>query len=397
MILKMPQTREEVGESNRRRVLAEILFHGPIARAKIANRVRLTQATVSRITRDLIKAELIEEGEVIDESNRRGRRFIGLRINPTGRFVAGISINVFRQNITIADLANGIIATKRLQLKKLSDPSYVLSQSAKALSILIEEHDIDSSRIVGCGVIITGSMNPKDCMVHRSSLLGWDNVSVTAHMQPYLDFPVFLDSIPNAKNITARGYGVAKGCNNVALLNASLAFGCSLIVDGHLLRGAQFVSGMVGEMLVPDEKGELISLDDCAGGFAVVASRFGKTTTSGHTRGQRLVDIIALANKGDENAISALEKAGSCLAFAISNISALLRPELMLLSGPLIHSEHYCSAVKKRVIELLGAEFSKQSLRFYLVSDQEAACSLALYQSLTFGHMTNEVRSREVA
>ena len=55
---------------------------------------------------------------------------------------------------------------------------------------------------------------------------------------------------------------------------------------------------------------------------------------------------------------------------------------MVLLSGPLTESESYCAGVRRRIVELAGAEFLNQRLRFSHLSNQEAACSLAIFRAL---------------
>lgn len=382
MIVNLFRTREELAQRNRRLVLRQVLFRSPISRSAIAASVGLTQATVSRITRELIDAGLIEEGDTI-VGGRPGRRFVGLRIKPTGCFIAGISINVFRQDVVVADLGNAPIASRRLRFESLVDAGSVLSKAAGALDALIDETGFDRERLVGCGIVVTGSVDPLRCRLRSAPALGWQDVDLRGPVGSRLKVPVFADSIPNAKNLTAHGFGSTKGLDNVALLNVSLAVGCSLMLDGRLLRGPQFNAGLIESFAIPEEAtGKLRPLDHIAGGLAVVGEMEGRPFVNGSQAASRLVDIMRNAAGGDASSRAALHRAGRALAFAVTSIHAILHPEVVLLSGPLIESESYCSGVRQRIVELAGAEFLNKRLRFSHLSNQEAACSLAIFRAL---------------
>ena len=382
MIVNLSQTREELGQRNRRLVLRQVLFRGPISRSAIASRIGLTQATVSRITRELIDAGLIEEGEAIAD-RRPGRRFVGLRVKPTGCFIAGVSINVFRQDVVVADLTNAPIASRRLRFESLDDARSVLGETAGALSALIDDTGLDRERLIGCGIVVTGSVDPARCRLRSAPALGWNDVNLRESIASRLKVPVFADSIPNAKNLTAHGFGSARGVDDVALLNVSLAVGCSLMLDGRLLRGPQFNAGLIESFAIPDETtGELRPLDHIAGGLAVVGEVEGRSFANGGPATSRLVGIMRNAAAGDAPSRAALNRAGRALAFAITSIHAILHPEVVLLCGPLIDSESYCSGVRRRIVELAGADFLNKRLRFSHLSNQEAACSLAIFRAL---------------
>lgn len=391
MIISFSQSREELGQRNRRLVLRQILFRGPLSRSAIASRVGLTRATVSRITRELIDAGLVEEGETIGEG-RPGRRFVGLRIRPTGCFIAGISINVFRQDIVVSDLTNAPLASQRLRFESLDDADSVLGKTAGALDALIDDTGLDRKRLIGCGIVVTGSVDPQRCRLRSAPALGWTGADLRETVGSRLNVPVFADSIPNAKNLTAHGFGSTKGLDDVALLNVSLAVGCSLMLDGRLLRGPEFRAGLIESFAIPDEStGELRPVDRIAGGLAVVDEVDRTRSANGGRSASRLVEIMHNAAHGDPRSQAALHRAGRALAFAVTSIHAILHPEVVLLSGPLIESESYCSGVRRRIVELAGSSFLNERLRFSYLSNQEAACSLAIFRALVEDDVSSQV------
>ena len=389
MIVSLSQSREELGQRNRRLVLRQVLFRGPISRSAIATRIGLTQATVSRITRELIDSGLIEEGETIAD-RRPGRRFVGLRVKPGGCFIAGVSINVFRQDVVVADLANAPIASRRLRFESLDDAQSVLHRTAGALDALIDDAGLDRERLLGCGIVVTGSVDPARCRLRSAPALGWSDADLRESIASRLKVPVFADSIPNAKNLTAHGFGSTKGLDDVALLNVSLAVGCSLMLDGRLLRGPEFNAGLIESFAIPDETtGDLRPLDHIAGGLAVVGEVEGRPPANGGRAASRLVEIMRDGASGDAPSQAALHRAGRALAFAVTSIHAILHPEVILLSGPLIESESYCTGVRQRIVELAGADFLNKRLRFSHLSNQEAACSLAIFRALVEGDVSS--------
>lgn len=394
MIVSLSRSREDLGQRNRRLVLRQILFRGPVSRSGIAARVGLTPATVSRITRELIDAGLIEEGETMG-GGRPGRRFVGLRVKPTGCFVAGISINVFRQDIVVADLTNAPLASRRLRFESLDDAEPVLRRTADALDTLIGDAGLQRERLIGCGIAVTGSIDPQRCRLRSAPALGWKDVDLREPIGSQLEMPVFADSIPNAKNLAAHGFGPTKGIDNVVLLNVSLAVGCSLMLDGRLLRGPEFDAGRIESFAVPDESsGGLQPVDRIAGGLAVVGEVEGGSIANGGEAASRLAKIMQRSVDGDARARAALRRAGRALAFAITNIHSILHPEVVLLSGPLIESEAYCAGVRQRVGELAGPGFLNDRLRFSHLSNQEAACSLAIFRALAEGDMSAQLAVR---
>ncbi|MEB8431745.1 ROK family transcriptional regulator [Cocleimonas sp. KMM 6892] len=379
------QTDEDLSERdrNRRAILAEIMFRGPIARAKIADRIGLTAATVSRISRELIDGGIVEEDQASEDPNRRGRRFIGLKVRPKGCFVAGISINAFRQDIVLADMSNAVLASQRIHIGDLSNPEEVLTKSVNELNKLIDKADVNRERLISCGVAITGAIDPEKGILRSSPALGWSTVNVSEIIGQNLDIPIFLESIPNAKNLTAHSFGSTQDVNNVLLFNASLAIGCSILLDGRLIRGSKGNAGLIENMNIWDhDSHKYKSIDQIAGGISVLQK--GETSISNNPGklAEKLINIINAGDTVDKDTAKRLERAGSALGYVISMSHALLHPDVILVSGPLVESNIYCDAVRQRLKSLNSADFIHDRLRFHPMSSYESAQSLAIYQSL---------------
>lgn len=384
------RTRSAWGQHNRRRVLAEILFGGPIPRAKVAQNVGLTPASVSRITQDLVDAELIEETDSMPQHPRAGRKFVGLRVKPSGAFVGGIAINAFRQDVVVADLANNLLACEQLHFDDLGDPETVVRGCAAALDQLVARSGIDRARLAACGVAMTGAVDPHRNILHSAPALNWRrlNLEVGEMVAGRLRCPVYLDNIPNAKNLASHCFGGTRKVENVVLLNASLAIGCSLMFDGQLMRGADFRAGMIESMMIPDfAANRLRPVDQLAGGYAIVGA-YHDTGTGNDQAAEHLLAIIRRAEHGDAQAAAAIETAGRAFAFVAATAFSILHPEKILLSGPLFDCAMYRRAALAQSAASMGARFVEQKIELSPMSSQQAAQSLAIYQALAQGILT---------
>jgi len=384
--MHLASTQEDLGDRNRRVVLSEILLHGPISRSVIAERIGLTPASVSRITRNLIDAGLIEEGGQDADSTGRGRKSIQLSIRPNGGYIAGISINVFSQDIVIADLANGEVAHKRMRFQDLDDARQVLVQCAESLLALLDKSGIQKHQLIGCSVVIAGAVDPISQTLRSSPFLEWDDVDIRSVVGGILDIPLAVESNANAKTLAAHCFGPAKGVGNVALVNASLGVCASLFVDGKLMRGSAFSAGLIESMLVPGELASgLLPVDQIAGGFAFVDRKKNSDENNGAHFASQLVEAIHAANNGEPTATKKFHMAGRALGFVVAQVNALLHPDQVLISGPLIESDDYCEGIRSRLGELVSEEFVTDKLRFFRISNQGTAQSFSVYHFLVRG------------
>jgi len=377
------RTREDLGERNRRQVLSEILLNGPLPRTAIANRVGLTNASVSRITRDLINAGLIEMADTYASSSGRGRRFVALRIRPEGGYVAGIAVNAFRQDVVVADIGNRQLGQRRLALSNLDDPETVLKSCAEQLLQLLAETGIESRTLLGCGVTVAGAVDPDQGILRAAPAIAWQNVDIRSTLEPLLGVPLVIESIANAKHLAGHYFGPARNSGNTVLFNASLAVGASLLLDGHLIRGHQASAGLIEAMRVPDETtGALRPVDQVAGGYGAMEFAGYDTFADGQKAARGLIRLLDQAEAGDQLAGAALHQAGRNLGWIAGQATALLHPEKLVISGPLIGSQHYCQGLTRRIASLFDSVPGHVEPVFYPIDSIEAAQSLAVYHFL---------------
>ncbi len=357
VVVPLDFSRQDARSTNRRMILAEIILNGPVARTEIARRTGLTAASVSRISRELIDARLIIEGDEIADT-RPGRRFVSLDVNATGGYVLGLSINVFQQSVTLADLKNRTVARRDLSMISLGDVDAVVDQLVKAATDLLVEAAIPAHRIIGASVAVAGAVDPEAGIVCSAPLFGWKQVEIGKLFSAPLGLPVHVESLPNAINLAESRFGIGRGRNNVIVFNASLGVGVSMLIDNHLVRGHQSAVGLIGDLSLwrgPD--GERLRVDDVAGGWSVLnalANQDGATSTDGAvTNSQNLLNAIDRANDGDEAGRKALGDAGRALGEVINVFNGIIHPELNIVAGPLAWCPYYIRGIRSTINDVL--------------------------------------------
>ncbi len=338
MIEEQQRSRADLGRANRRNVLAEILYHAPIARTEIANNTGLTGASVSRITRDLINSGLVVESSTSLPQNRSGRRFVQLQLNAHGAYVVGLSINAFSQWVSICGLDNKIIAQEQLNLESVDDPYDVLEQTISKTLQLLDEHEIDHNKIIGGAVAIGGAVEPNSGKLLFSTTMDWGEMEIASIISERLSFPICVETIPNALNLAETRFGIAKGHKNVVMINASLRMGASLLIDNQIRRGVKNSAGLIGQLKLQNANPtgtEQMHLNDIAGGIAVL-KKIGETSyTSGKHAAAALLELKHRCIKGEAQASAAFRKAGQMLSQTIEVIDILIQPDVILLAGPM--------------------------------------------------------------
>lgn len=383
------RTQSGLGRSNRRAVVAEILCNGPIPRSMIAARTGLTNAAVSRITRNLVRSGIIRENAATPSPGKRGRRFVSLDVNPGGGFVLGIGFNVFEQTVTLADLGNMHVERRSLGLSNFADPMRVLECVADTAREVIAKHVADRRRLLGGVVAISGAVDPGSGRMRRSHVLGWGEVDVGGILSRLVGIPIRVENLANAINLAEARFGINRGVANLLLVNVSLGLGASLILDGRLVRSREFSAGLVGQMPMPPGQApddpHHPTLDDVAGGWGVLRllrrDDGGRGLIAPEQAARRLTEAIAAAESGDAAAVEAITRTAQRLARAIQVFVALTHPERVTLAGALGRSTVFTTTFLDR-LESFTRDSSPCAVLRSTMTSQTAARWLAMEEYL---------------
>ncbi|MEH6627728.1 MAG: ROK family transcriptional regulator [Motiliproteus sp.] len=386
MTTETQRSRADLGKSNRRSVLSEILFNAPIARTLIAENTGLTGASVSRITRDLINAGLVQENTSSLPQNRSGRRLVELRLNPNGGYIIGVGINAFSQWISLSGLDNNIIAKHELGIESFSDPSAVLEQVIDAIETMIQASGVKRSQLIGAGVAIGGAVEPHTGKLLFSTTMDWGEVDVSNVMTERLKIPICVETVPNALNLAETRFGIAKGCQNVVMINASLKMGASLLLDNHIRRGMNYSAGLVGKLRLHQDQptnGSPLVLDDVAAGVAVIKAITGDASlVSGRKAAEKLIELKQRSLNGDSHVSEVFRNAGAMLSQTIDMIVTLLQPEMIIIAGPMASVPAYVEGVFSSFQESTVTEHYQGRIQVSQMVSEEGGRMLAFNEFL---------------
>ncbi len=374
----------DLGRANRRRVLAEILYHAPIARTEIADHTGLNGASVSRITRDLINAGLVSEHTSSAPLNRSGRRLVELTLNPDGAYMLGFSINAFAQWVCLFGPDNNVVDQRELSVDNLADPLAVLNQIIAAAEKMIETSTVSPQAIIGAAVAMGGPVEPESGKLMYSTSMGWGEVEIAPLIAERLGVPVRLETVPNALNLAETRFGIAKGYRNVVLVNASLNMGASLLLDNYLRRGMNNAAGFIGRLDMHNTSGGSSLLDDLASGMAVLAAS--GTDTPQQTGRRAATELMALKQSsiaGDPEATAVFYNAGQMLSQALEMVITLLQPEMIIVAGPMASVPAYEKGLMDAFNQSAVATTDHAQIRVSRMGGDEAVRLLACDEFLT--------------
>lgn len=369
------------GHASMLAVFNEVHRHAPISRLRIAASAGLSAAAVSRISRRLVDIGVIEE-EKPRPSPRPGRREVDLTVRGDGVLVGGISINAFEQWVALANLRGEVMERRPLSPRNLADVASTIDDAARAIKALIRGLACRGRRLLGVGLACAGVIDPERGVVTTAPTLGWSGADVGARLGRHLGVPIVIEGIANALATAEHQFGIARDCNTLILLNATLGIGSALIADGRLLRGSACRAGFIGQLpLAPPLAPSFSTLDAIAGGAALARQQLpaARRRSSPRPHDRRLLErLMQKAARGEPRSIAACQGGAVTLAAVAAQLTTALGAEAILLAGPLAGIPAYRAAFAEHAHGLLARGSNTPRIIDCEKSVIEAACLLAI-------------------
>ncbi|MDB2390337.1 ROK family transcriptional regulator [Alphaproteobacteria bacterium] len=353
--------KEGVRQNNRASVMALIHEHDGIDRTELASFVGVTNAAITNIVNELMRAELVEEVESKNTSGNRGRKRVGLKITDNGGFVLGITVLATNASVTLANLNGSVVDEVSFYPTLPTDPFNTLDEIAEHSVVICARHNIPNSKLLGVGFAIAGFLNEEAQTLESAPYLGWPKFDLRHELTKRFRKPLAIENVARCIAFAETRTGNFVGANSLVVIRAALGLGGAIVSDGHLMTGFNNLAGDFGHMAVQRD-GNLCScgqrgcLNTIASGWAVM-NRLGinqgryKNISQFRTQDKILRDILDEDDDEFANKADVISETGSLLAEHSVNLLQALDTEFCLLTGPLGRHHLYATAFRNRLVE----------------------------------------------
>mgnify|MGYP005848403673 FL=1 len=251
---------------NYRIVFEAIRLNNKITRAEIARETTLTAQTISNIVTRLIDANLIIEGEKIQDG--RGAPSVALKINPASTFSIGIDFNWDHISGVLVDLAGNIKQQKFISIEDQS-PTDSIEMMASLYNDLIKQSTIDKDKLSGVGISFPGPMKVEDSniinVVSPKSLPNWLDVPIVTLLAKHISEPILIENNATAAAMGEKWFGNAKQLSNYVYLFFGAGLGAGIFIDGQVYNGNKCNAGEIGYFPLSAGSSPLINVDSHIG------------------------------------------------------------------------------------------------------------------------------------
>ena len=309
-------------------VAVEVLVHGAQSRTRLANRMGLSAATLTRLVRPLLDAGVLVESDAV-RTPGRGRSSLPLDVVPENSRFIGVKLTTESIYAVVTDLRAQILDQEVVPIGSLRVPD-VVSAVSGIVSGFQARNVLPFDAV---GVTVGGQVEAGE-IVADSPFLHWREVPFRSLLTSEIGTPVHLDNDVVGLTKAQHWFGHGKGYPSFALLTVGAGIGYGLVVN----------NAMVPTSVNPishypiDPSGPLCPLGHRGCMTALLASDSITSAVSvGHGQPVGYDEVLELARAGDPIASRVVREAARALGRAASAISALTGVERIILSGEGVH------------------------------------------------------------
>ena len=306
-----------------------VLLHGPLSRTELAERLGLTQGTVTRATRPLVESGLlVSRGP--QHTPAVGRPSEPLDIAAEAWRFVGVKIT--------DDAVYGVLTDLRAQTLR-GVHRELGSHSAEAVSDSIADivDELASEiTVTAIGVSLGGNSTGQPGHVY-ATFLGWDDVPLADMVQQRTGLPTVVSNDVAALVRAAQWFGVAKDLDDFAMVTIGAGVGYGLAIHGEPVRARHVELASLSHLPL-DPLGPL-----CERGHRGCASAMLSTASICRNVGAVLgfqvsySEVLALAAEGVPAARHHVDAACRAAGYLVAHIALLTTCENIILSGEGVH------------------------------------------------------------
>ncbi|MFD5213892.1 ROK family protein [Microbacterium sp. NPDC058345] len=320
--------RETLLSESSKAVAVEILVHGAQSRARLAQRMGLSPATLTRSVRPLVDAGVLIEADAVRNPGR-GRAFLPLDVVPERFRFIGVKLTDKAIYAVVTDVRSRVLDQVTVELRSLQVGDVVDAVTA----VVGDIRSRSEQPVTAVGVTVGGRVEDGE-LVANSPFLHWRDVPLRSLLSTAIGLPVHLDNDVVGLTKSQQWFGHGKGFSSFALLTVGAGVGYGLVINDVMV--PTFVTPVSHYPV--DPSGPLCPLGHRGCMTAFLSSQsIASAVSAAHGRIIGYDDVLEMAKGGDPTAVRVVREAARALGRATSAITALTGVSRIILSGEGVH------------------------------------------------------------
>ncbi|MCQ6562148.1 ROK family transcriptional regulator [Paenibacillus mendelii] len=323
-----------------------------VSRKTLAEKLQLSQASITIITKTLIDKAFIVEGDRIGKG--LGRKEVMLYPNPDKFRFLGIDIGGYRIRLALSDNSLQLLHQVEYLMEELEERSDMMQVLLNHIHTFFAQCNITAVDAIGIGV--TGIIDKEHKRVMNiPNVNNWDDLDIVDRLSAQFECPVYLDESGRVMALAEKVLGKAKDVDDFIVVHIAYGVVAGVMINDAPLRGANNVGGLLGHITVDERAGRCLCGNYGCLENIVTYPMIEKEFRKREHHANSMAANYALNNK---NAIDVCIDAGKALGIALSNVVNLFNPQIVYLGGPVFDDFPIVFEETKRTILLRANRFA---------------------------------------
>ncbi|WP_406636022.1 ROK family protein [Pseudarthrobacter quantipunctorum] len=336
----VPPSLVDIRRHNLSATLKAVRDRQRVTRADLIAESGLNRVTVLHLVNELQEMGLIQESGLAP-TGKSGRPARVLEMSDTALAVGALELNVDHIALKCTSLQGRVVFTRRLEVSASDhQPEYVLDLAGDLIRKAESSAAAEDMRIVRVSVGCPAFVDNAEGVVLKSLSLGWTDVRVVDELEKRSGGGVAftLDKLADLAIHAERKNSEIPSEEGVLLLYGEMGVGGSFQKHSEILRGDAGMGGQFGHLTVnhdgrPCYCGRAGCLETYVGVAPLSLALESSTGHHSSSAAVRVSEALAAVQDGDPAARKELADQGKWLARAVSTLTAIFDPRVIILGG----------------------------------------------------------------
>ena len=369
-----------------------IVQHAPISRIQLAEISHLAPASITKITRQLIKKKLIREVDAQQSTGGRPAVSIEAKFNN----YQTIAVQLSRSHVTIElyDIGGHCLASNVYPLTHFTQ-ELVQKYLIKLIEQFIQENNKRIKNLIAISVVLPGLIDSVHGMIRYMPHIQVKEWPLAEELQKQFNVSIFLGNDIQSLALAESYFGTTQNVDDSILIRVHRGVGSGVIINQQLLTNHNQSACEVGHIQV-DALGERCH----CGNFGCLENRVVNNAIEHRAKQMieqgyptqlsldecSIANICHFANQGDELSIKLIKDAGENLGRAVAIMVNIFNPQQIVLAGEITKSSEILLNAVNSALNAQSLEELRKNLTINCSSlnDRSAIGAFALVQQALF-------------
>lgn len=369
-----------------------IVQQAPVSRIQLAEISQLAPASITKITRQLLKNKLIKEVDV--QQSTGGRPAVSIVAKYTHYQTIAVQLSRSHVIIELYDLGANCLTSKKYPLTDFTE-QLVQEYLITLIEQFIQEHNKKIKNLIAISVVMPGLVDSVHGIVRYTPHIQVKEWPLAEVLRKQFNVSIFIGNDIQSLALAESYFGTTQNVDDSILIRVHHGVGSGVIVNQQLLTNHNQSACEVGHIQV-DALG-----DRChCGNFGCLENRVVHKAIESRARQMieqgystkltiehcDVTNICQCANQGDELAIKLVKDAGENLGRAVAIMVNIFNPQRIVLAGELIKSPEILLSAVNSALNAQSLEGLRKNLTITCstLNDRSAIGAFALVQQSLF-------------